>query len=296
MFFKLKIIQIKLLGYFLKFFEDIVSSISFIRGIIFNYLTKPFNVKESSKYEILYESHVNENTLISLLCPTRGRINNIKALLNSIVETSKNVNFIEVVFYIDNDDYNLILNINNLLNEFSNINLKVILGDRITLSHMWNICYKYSKGDILMHCADDIIFKSKYWDSEVIKAFDDSNDKILFVYGSDGNHKNDFGTHGFLHRNWANILGYFTPPYFSNNYCDTWLNDVAKSIKRHQYIPILTDHLHPSVNKSLYDKNYVDNLQRGYNDKVNLLYLLSSDKRQIDALKLKLFILEMKIK
>ena len=47
--------------------------------------------------------------------------------------------------------------------------------------------------------------------------------------------RKNFLTHGFLHRNWVETVGYFVPPYFSSDFNDTWLNEVADMIGRKIY-------------------------------------------------------------
>ena len=51
---------------------------------------------------------------------------------------------------------------------------------------MWNRCYEISSGDIVMHCGDDIRFRTKGWDTKVLNKFKEYKDKIVLVYGDDG--------------------------------------------------------------------------------------------------------------
>lgn len=169
----------------------------------------------------------------------------------------------------------------------------VFSGPRIVLSKYWNECYEKSRGDILMHCGDDIIFRTESWDTKVKETFNDYPDNIVFVYGNDGSgvHDGKFGTHGFIHRDWAEAVGYFVPPYFSSDYNDTWLNDVAKSIGRHKHIDILTEHMHPDLGKGPLDQTHRDRIKRHFKDNVTLLYESKSSERKEDADKLRRHIL-----
>lgn len=217
--------------------------------------------------------------LISLLLPSRKRPDNLKRFYRSVCDTADTPKDIEIVVYIDNDD-----------NSYDDIELEDLVkvrGPRIVLSEMWNKCYQKSKGEILGHMGDDIIFRTKGWDSLVKKTFKEYPDNIVFVYGDDGGPLADFGTHGFIHRKWAETVGYFVPPYFSSDYNDTWLNDVAKMIGRHKRIDVLTEHMHPAFNKAEADITHQERLERHRRDGVDTMYGEMLKEREDDAKKLK---------
>jgi len=259
-------------------------------------VSDPFTRKkytENIDFKVIRKS--NSTAAISLLCPTRGRPSNITSLIKSLTETTLDIQNIELVLYIDDDDQGMSSHPHELEKYADSINLTVIAGRRIILSEAWNICYEFASGNIFMHCSDDIIFMTPNWDTVVMEAFDQIDDKIGFVFGRDGFSPVEFGTHGFIHKNWVETVGYFVPPYFSSDFNDTWLNDVAKLLNRHVPIAILTLHNHPALGKSAYDQNYLENLQRGLRDNVHSLYSISHNLRQIDFLKLRLKILEASI-
>lgn len=191
----------------------------------------------------------------------------LKRLYKSALELADNPEAVDVVCYIDDDD-----------SSYSGLKLHQltkVFGPRVVLSKMWNRCFEEAKGDILHHCGDDIIFRTKGWDTKVREAFSADDDRIVFVYGSDGNgdsERNQFGTHGFIHRNWVNVVGYFVPPYFVSDYNDTFLNDLAKKLGRHRYIDILTEHMHYSLGKMPVDQNTKDRLARHEKERPDMLY------------------------
>lgn len=227
--------------------------------------------------------------LISILVPTRNRPKDMRGLVESCVSTCDYVDDLEFVFYIDDDDNESLVEAENLRDL---VDLKVIVGERIVLSEMWNVCCDNAKGDIFMHCGDDLRFRTQSWDTKVREKFDSFSDKIAFVFGHDSIFKpGAFGTHGFLHRTWVEVVGYFVPPYFSSDYNDTWLNDVSKMIDRHCYVDIYTEHLHFSNGKHEKDQTHLDRLARHERDKVRSLYDSLNDKRVEDAQKLNGFIL-----
>lgn len=218
--------------------------------------------------------------MISLLLPTRQRPQQLRRLVESLNAT-KRTELIELITYVDDDD-------DTYDDLYLDISWHRVNGPRyhdgiVNLSAKWNACYDYACGDILMHCGDDIVFRTEAWDFEVRLAFDSFADNIAFVWGRDGySDGKDFGTHGFIHRAWVDTVGYFVPPYFVSDYNDTFLNDVAKAIGRHHYIDIYTEHMHYIAGKAEIDANTAERLARHQEHDPGALY--RSDKVQNEIL------------
>lgn len=220
---------------------------------------------------------------ISLLLPTRGRRNELERFHQSAFYTAANPMDIEVICYVDNDDHS-----------YDGLELRqtdFVRGERIVLSEMWNKCFEASSGDIIGHMGDDIIFRTIGWDKMVVDAMSKYPDNIAFVYGRDGLSSEDFGTHGFVHRKWVEVSGFFVPPYFSSDYNDTWLNDVAKAIGRHVFIPqMYTEHMHWTNGKGLKDQTHLDRIARHRADRVELIYQQKQPERDENVQKLNEYI------
>lgn len=223
----------------------------------------------------------NKPTLISILVPSRGRPREHTRLLDSLFDLATHPRQVEVITRLDSDDDH-----NGYY--WRHPQGVTITGDRVVLSALWNECFEAAKGDILMHCGDDIVFHTPGWDVEVRKAFDASEDKILLVHGDDMSPNTDaLATHGFLHRRWVETVGYFVPPYFSSDWNDVWLTEVADMIGRRVKIPIVTEHMHYAFEKSPYDATYREREERGRRDGVVELYKEMLPERRADAKKLK---------
>lgn len=200
-------------------------------------------------------------------------------MAHSAFMTAANEHHIEIIVRLDNDD--------PTKDQYPKMEgVKYIYGDRDVLSKYWNECYAVSKGEILMHAGDDIVFKTPDWDLKVIEEFEKWPDRLVFVHGDDGYWGHNFGTHGFLHRNWVDVVGYFVPPFFSSDYNDTWLNDVANTIHRRKYVEIMTEHMHPNFGKGPLDLTHQERLARHNADNVDLLYSDKRPERDADAEKL----------
>jgi len=226
---------------------------------------------------------------ISIIIPTRKRPNNIERLFNSLINTADEPNNLEICLYLDDDDVDTI---NYISNKYINDNrVLYFVGPRIVLSQMWNEAYKLATGNIIMHGGDDLIFRSKSWDSIVRKAFNNFPDKILLVYGRDGIKDKELATHSFIHRRWIEVSGFFLPPYFTSDYNDTWLDNVSQKVGRRCYLPeVFTEHMHYSVGKAVKDENTIERYVRANKQNPKNLYLSLEHERLEHAYKLNKYI------
>lgn len=226
---------------------------------------------------------------ISLILPTRNRPQNIERLYKSVMDNAKAPTMIEFCLYLDNDETQT----EEKVNEMGVKNIKIVRGERVVLSQMWNEALKVATGEIIMHSGDDLIFHTKDWDALVRDAFKKYPDKIALVHGDDGFWKEKLGTHCFVHRNWIDTVGYLCPPYFASDYNDTWLNDVANELGRKVYLPnLFTEHMHWTFNKAPKDQTHVDRINRHQTQKPEQLYHSKEmrEKRGNDVKKLANFI------
>lgn len=215
--------------------------------------------------------------MISLLCPTRGRPDNMRRFADSARSTSSTP--VEIVWYVDSDD-------------IASQQVFVDLGDAACvekhgsrpLSDMWNCCARVSSGDILGMMGDDVVFRTPDWDQVVAEVFDRFSDRIAFVYGRDGLQDSVLGTHGFVSREWVQATGRMTGGFFEHDYADTWLNDVAERVGRRVFVPdVLIEHMHPDAGKAPLDDTY--ECRRGIGQAT--LYEQLAPERARDAEKLR---------
>lgn len=247
----------------------------------------PFSIKDFEPYrdECVLRAKINgEYPLevppmkISILCPTRGRPQQVDAMLKSIEETATVLP--EVIFYVDDDD-------DGLPQEGRWPGVKVLRGPRILMTEMWNRCAEVATGEILALGNDDFRYRTKGWDDQVRRAFAAFPDRIALVHGDDGYWGSKFGTHCFLHRAAVDTVGYFQAPYFSSDYGDTWTNDVYNALNRRIFLPFVIEHLHPVAGKGEWDKTHKERLERHKKDNVEKLYKDLESLRVADTVKLR---------
>lgn len=214
---------------------------------------------------------------ISILCPTRGRPENVNRLIESAAATAHGA--VEIIFYVDVDDETMQGDWAPAVDP--KIDVKVLSGPRITLSECWNRAAEQAQYPIMMHCGDDIIFRSDAWDVLVYEAFQACADKILLVHGRDGIHDGNLATHGFLSRRWVDTVGYFVPPYFASDYNDLWLSEVADKLGRRKFIPeIYTEHMHPAANKAPIDRTHQERMERHARENCDAIYTSTAQERE----------------
>ena len=202
---------------------------------------------------------------ISVLVPTRNRPIQLKKLIISVYETAFDPDNIEMCFYINEDEKTVSVEV---IESLGYKNIKFKCGERVIMGDLWNKAMELATADILMLGNDDFIFRSRDWDRYILEVFEKYEDKILYVYGKNGNPQQKSGTYGFLHRNWVNTVGYFTPPYFVSDGVDGWLNEVSLSLGRRVFVPeVFIEHMHFTLGKSAMDSTYAERIADGVRER-----------------------------
>lgn len=174
---------------------------------------------------------------ISLLVPSRERLNLKLTLISSIITTVSDINNIELLFGIDEDDptREVAYKIANAIPFVKVVDIKNN-GKFIGINKIWNLLYPHATGDILGYIGDDMIFKTQNWDEEIQKEFNKVNlpeDKIKLVHCYDGFRlKDEICVNAFLHKKYTEVLGYLCREEFLINWSDQWLYQTFKAFDR----------------------------------------------------------------
>src|SRR5690349_21428989 len=99
-----------------------------------------------------------------------------------------------ILAYVDEDD-----------SEKDNYPNWVIKGKRKNLSHAYQFLFELTNADIIMMCADDLIFRTKGWDTKV-KSLQPKDNIFLVSYDDLGSEKED--GHPFIGRKLIELNGY----------------------------------------------------------------------------------------
>lgn len=160
--------------------------------------------------------------------------------------------------YVDSDDEQTLKFVNEkVIPECEKFKVKVKVyseepGKR-PLSDMHNFMFD-EEDELIFLCGDDVVIKTMGWDMILEKIFSQIHDKIALVYGKDEIHNAKFAPHYVIHKNWVKALGYVSPPYYTADWSDTWMFDIAQIVKRNFYVDeLIIEHLHWSQGKSEFD-------------------------------------------
>jgi hypothetical protein len=183
--------------------------------------------------------------MISFCCPSRGRPELAKRLVDTATETQKEET--EFLFYLNDDDPKL-EQYRDLLDE-----KHYEIGPNQSTCWSWNLMCDKASHDVVMLMGDDVQVLTKDWDQKIVDQINKYEDKILMVVPTDGRMKGtkalDFheptlwgdtplpAAHFAVHKNWTNTLGYLAPPFFWHWYVDTYTQKVARKLDRCLYLP-----------------------------------------------------------
>ena len=211
--------------------------------------------------------------MISFCCPSRGRPELAKRLIDTATETQTGDT--EFLFYLNDDDEKL-EQYKDLLDE-----KHYTVGPNQSTCYSWNLMCEKASHDIVMLMGDDVQVQTQDWDQLIADQFDRYEDKILMVVPSDGRAKGNKNSgsetklwpdvplpaaHFAVHKNWINTLGYLAPPFFWHWHVDTYTQKVARKLGRCLYLPtvtfkakkIINDNAGKQIRKN-FNINYRDN-------------------------------------
>lgn len=183
---------------------------------------------------------------IALLCPTRGRPERFGQMLDSALKTAKEK--FEVLVYLDDDD--------SRKNEYYNYYAVFHNGPRIGLGPAYEYLSKRTSADLLMLCADDLIFRTEHWD-EAVRDATPPDLKCVISFDDKGIKPED--GHPFIGRTFMEKLGSITHPELSHCHVDSWPVGIAKRARVFKRLPIVIQHMHPKNRNAADDETYRDN-------------------------------------
>ena len=172
--------------------------------------------------------------MISICVPSRGRPTPFREMAESAKATAEAK--IEVVCWLDDDD--------PTAPDYPQLPyVRYTGGPREVQSNLWNRCWAEAQGGIAMLGGDDILFITPRWDRMVKNVLNQWPDRLGMAWGRDQSEWEAEPTLPFVTRQWIEVTGTFTPPYFHSWYADRWIWEVAEQVDRDREVPgLLFDH------------------------------------------------------
>lgn len=151
---------------------------------------------ESAKFAL------KDNPIFSFLIPTRGRPDLVARLFQSIVETTSNLDELEIILVIDDDD-----ELSKAIKD-ERINFKVVVVPKgLSMGALNQACYQASSGRYIMLMNDDVVLRTSGWDRTVLGAFTQFQDDIALIHVNDLLFRERLCTFPFLSRTACNMIG-----------------------------------------------------------------------------------------
>jgi len=162
--------------------------------------------------------------VIAILCPTRGR----PEQLNNMVES--------VSLTVDNPVYIAIAPSKASDIDIRNISQKTIISifdcpENLPTAHKWNMLAENAMKSgvkLLMLGADDMVFETPHWDKALIDHYNALENKI-HVYSLQDSRDENGTPHIICTREYIEAMGYFLPPIFLHWFVDSWTVEIARS-------------------------------------------------------------------
>jgi GT2 family glycosyltransferase len=187
----------------------------------------------------------------SLLLPTRDRIELVNRFFQSLVDTTTNIEDIEIILAIDEDDVSS-QNINHSL-----LNLKkVILPKGSTMGDLNRSCFEASSGRYIMLVNDDIIVRTKNWDKAILEVLHNYEDEVVLIHVNDLLFRETLPTFPLLSRKTCLEIG-LCPSEYQRYRIDDHIYEIYNLLaylghKRIVYLPdIIFEHDNYSLRQNL---------------------------------------------
>jgi hypothetical protein len=147
-------------------------------------------------------------TLFSFLLPTRGRPEGVQQFLQSVAETTEELDQIEVVLGVDDDD----LSSHHFTHD--RVRLKTtVFPHGLTMGRMNRACFDVSCGRYIFLMNDDVVSCTEGWDRRVRQAFAYLGDDIALIHVNDGIFGDKLCTFPLLSRQACLEIGLCPPDY-----------------------------------------------------------------------------------
>lgn len=164
--------------------------------------------------------------MIAILCPTRGRPEQCRRMIDSAIKTSSQGTSLRFHLGVGSD-------IPEYEKEFPPSIIKIhSYQDNLPTVQKWNMLAEEAKNNpyngLFMLGADDMIFETAGWDKALIDHYNALENKI-HVYALQDSRDETGTPHPIVTREYIEAMGYFLPPIFLHWFCDTWTVEIARA-------------------------------------------------------------------
>ncbi len=178
---------------------------------------------------------IDDPDLITILCPTRGRPDQLRKVAASLDDMSNEKSLVDLCVMVDDDDEATLTLVNSDWTKQFGIQISIYVSKRpTTLAEGLNDLWKNSSnGGIYAHFTDDYTMLTPGWDSRLRYIYDNGPDDRLMVSKiRDATRNPEEFVLWAKSAEWINAVGRFVPGYFPFWFTDAWIDEVAKLVGR----------------------------------------------------------------
>ncbi|SFQ68576.1 aspartyl/asparaginyl beta-hydroxylase domain-containing protein [Amycolatopsis rubida] len=233
---------------------------------------------------------------LSLLCPTRNRVDGLAEFLRSVQRTAAAPGRIEVLCYVDEDDpalpgyRELFGGVRQRRGPLGRCALRV--GPPIGVAAAWNRLAAEATGEFLLMANDDQLYVDHGWDAALDRRAGElaalHEDSVLCLYFDAAQYPGDGRDFPIVSRAWYETLGYFVPTIFQQWEVEQWVFDLAERLGRlYPVSGIFVEHRHYQDYKAPFDETYQRHrMTREKSFADHALFLRTGRERAAEAAKL----------
>src|ERR1044072_3158842 len=163
--------------------------------------------------------------MIAILCPTRGRPEQCKRMIQSVQDTAGEWIHVLLATH-DPEEISLPVAASKALVSAHTY------PDMLPTAAKWNDLAArmmfYDNCKLFMLGSDDMIFTTPLWDKALVDHYNALENKI-HVYALQDSRDENGTPHIIVTREYIEAMGYFVPPIFLHWRIDTWTVEIAKS-------------------------------------------------------------------
>lgn len=194
--------------------------------------------------------------IISILLPTRERPQQLKRFLESLDRNTSDKQNLEIILYIDEDDFSY----ENL--NIPALNIVKIIGKKLSMGGYNTACLKKAAGEIIVLLNDDVVVQTNNWDAKIRKFHRKYPDGIYLAYGNDLYKGKRISTFPILSKRFCEIMIQPFLEEYLGACIDLHTFDVFKRLEkmRHRRIfymhNLIFEHMHYRTGKAKLDATY----------------------------------------
>lgn len=175
--------------------------------------------------------------ILSLIVPTRGRVDLLRRLLDSLAATASDIEYLEVVLVVDADDPESQAVVDSRLKLRT-----VVVAPGRTMGHLNRAGVEAAAGEIVMLLNDDVVARTPSWDRHIRTCFDKHPDGIVLAHVNDLVFQKNLCTFPIVSRRFVDLAGGICPEEYQRYRIDDHIEDIFNLLgvlgeRRSVYLP-----------------------------------------------------------